>query len=533
MRKPIARAAGSLFQIALVAGAITAAAPAEAANYPLELVSPRAAGSSPSSGQPAISGNNRIFWAYPGIEYNIRATVIGGKYPYTFSLTNAPAGMTIDASTGTIRWTNPTANASPTIVVRDSENQTVSSAWTITVDATRFIFLDAVNGREFDAATPGTGTISNPFRRIRDLYSGSVYASKADNRHINKIAYFRTGTYFIDGYIEDASGNYAGRMAVTENKPVAWLAYPGQQPTVDGQCSAFSPQLGSRPCNYGRHIAFYGNGNNTYIDGMRFTNMAVHAFRTNGAGNYQTFRRNQFAVNGPTQAGVNQGFITTIASEPGGNYLSIQDNTFEDIEQGSCVKLYSTNRVLIEDNICRNVRGSESEGFAVKGGEMTRVTVRHNTVLNVFQKGIGGNQHTLHSGEFLFNRVQSSGNTALDINQDGVAGVIYIERNTFVGRVLVRNTDSADGPFHFRNNVIVSNDTSANRIYLESVSDTSRVQATNNISAAPSQNMVDANLNLTTAFSQYVGTHGHQISGSSGGGTTAPSTPQNVRIVSP
>src|SRR5688572_17024316 len=68
-------------------------ASAQAANYPLELVSPRAAGSSPSSGQPAISANNRIFWAYPGIEYNIRATVIGGKYPYRFALSNAPTGM--------------------------------------------------------------------------------------------------------------------------------------------------------------------------------------------------------------------------------------------------------------------------------------------------------------------------------------------------------------------------------------------------------------------------------------------------------
>ena len=39
-----------------------------------------------------------------------------------------------------------------------------------------------------------------------------------------------------------------------------------------------------------------------------------------------------------------------------------------------------------------------------------------------------------------------------------MAGVTHIYRNTFVGRVSVRNTDTADGPFYFTNNVIVNSD---------------------------------------------------------------------------
>jgi len=390
-----------------------------------------------------------------------------------------------------------------------------------------------VNGREFDGPSPGTGTFANPFRRIRDLYSGDSYSSKTDDRHVNKIAYFRAGTYYIDGYIEDASGNNAGRMAVLDTaKPVAWIAYPGATPTVDGRCSALSPQIGSRPCNYGAHIALYGNGHNTYIDGLRFVNMAVHAFRTAGTGNYQVFRRNRFAINGPTVASVNQGFITTIAaSEVGhsGSYLSIQDNVFEDIEEGVCVKLYSTSRVLIEDNICRNVRGGESEGFALKGGVMDRVTVRHNTISNIARHGIAGNMHFLQSAEILFNRVSQSARDVVEINQDGVAGPVHVYRNTLVGRVIVRNTDSTDGPFYFHNNVII-NDDPGNHIYLENVSDTSRVRITDNLTGTQSQGIVDANLNLTSGYLSYLGTRGYQIQGIAGT-APAPSAPSNVRVI--
>ena len=68
------------------------AQPSFAANYPLEL----------TNIGPSLASNNRIYRAYPGLEYNIRAAVIGGDYPYSFTLSNAPAGMTINAQTGPI-----------------------------------------------------------------------------------------------------------------------------------------------------------------------------------------------------------------------------------------------------------------------------------------------------------------------------------------------------------------------------------------------------------------------------------------------
>lgn len=517
---------------AVVIGILTFAGSPLAANYPLQLISPRAAGTSPDAGGPAISQNHRIFWAYPGLEYNIRASVIGGAYPFTYTLSNAPAGMTVNPATGTIVWLNPPngATATPTITVTDMEGTTVTGTWTIAVNPTRFIFLDAVNGREFDAVSPGTGTITNPFRKIRDLYSGSTEAAKFINTHVNKIAYFRQGTYFIDGHLEDPGTLSLGRMPVSDLvKPVAWLAYPGETPTIDGKCFAASPQIGARPCNRGAHIAFYGNGNNTYWDGLRIINMAYHGVRTEGIGNYQVFRRGTWTTQGPTERSANAGMITFYASgglgSAMGSYTTIQDNVFSEVDGGMCVEMYSVQRILIEDNVCHTVYSSngfaDDGGVFIKGGEMQRVTVRANTFYNMARRAIGGNMFYLRSAEILFNRVYNINNiggytaprdysaSAIVVNQHSEAGPVYIYRNTFMSSVVVQNTDSADGPFHFYNNVIVNNDP-GNKLRFENVSDPSRIILTNNLVGTPSENIVHPNGNLTPAYSLHLGLLGYQ-----------------------
>jgi hypothetical protein len=525
--------------------------------YPLELATPRTAGSSPTAGQPAISANNRIFWAYPGIEYNIRASVLGGAYPFSFSLSNAPSGMTINSTSGEISWSSPSAGTAvtPTITVTDAEGSTVRASWTITVDPSRFIFLDSVNGREFDVSNPGTGTLANPFRRIRDLMEGNDYDSKRRNTHANKIAYFRQGTYYIDGFLENVRVMSLGRMAVLEPyKPVAWLAYPGETPTIDGQCFAAIPQIGARPCNRSAHISFYDTGDNTYIDGFRVINMAYHAFRVAGTGHYQTFRRSYFSRLGPTEPGVNEGWITTIFGDVMGSYMTIQDNIFEDVDRGSFIKLYSTQRTVIEDNIMRtsydSTGGNDSEGIAIKGGSMDRVTVRHNTIYNFAQKGIGGNMHTLYSAEILYNRVYNVNNIgnyssevgpAIDINQDGFAHTVHIYRNTFVGRIMVRNASSSNGPFNLSNNVLLNNDP-GDHVFYYNVTDPSKITMTENLAGTPTQNIVDQNLNLTSAFFTYVGRRGYQLENRretlpapavfspNTGDRTPPSAPNNLRV---
>ena len=139
-----------------------------------------------------------------------------------------------------------------------------------------------------------------------------------------------------------------------------------------------------------------------------------------------------------------------------------------------------------------------------------------------------GNYYRSRFAEILFNRVWDADNAAVEINQDGVAGPIYFERNTIVGVVAVRNTDGADGPFYFRNNIIINNDP-GNHLRYDNVSAPARVQITGDLVGTPGQNVVDANLNLTNSFLSYLGTHGSQISGTSASVTP----PQNVRIIKP
>ncbi|MGH9349666.1 MAG: Ig domain-containing protein, partial [Vicinamibacterales bacterium] len=172
----------SIFRILcglVVAGAVSGAELAVAANYPLEL----------SNFRSGMSSNHRHARAYPGIEYNVRAGVVGGAYPFTFSLSNAPSGMTIDSRTGTITWPNPQANASPTITVVDSEGTRISATWTITVTTNGFKFIDANNGRNAAnngcSSSCGTGTLSNPWRTVRDMYQNGVPSD---------FIYFRNGT---------------------------------------------------------------------------------------------------------------------------------------------------------------------------------------------------------------------------------------------------------------------------------------------------------------------------------------------------
>ena len=60
--------------------------------------------------------------AYPGIEYDYRLGVRGGKYPYAFELITAPNGMTIDSVTGVIKWTPSASSTENTVSIKTIES---------------------------------------------------------------------------------------------------------------------------------------------------------------------------------------------------------------------------------------------------------------------------------------------------------------------------------------------------------------------------------------------------------------------------
>lgn len=491
-----------------VATVLALAGTALAANYPLELINIKPVGVD------GMDSNNRIFRAYPGIEYNIRAAVVGGDYPYTYSLSNAPSGMTINASTGTISWPNPTGGPfTPTITVTDSASPPaqVQASWTITVTTTGFRFLDAVNGTRAPgngcSSSCGTGTFDNPWRVISDFYEGGGGPST----YANDFLYFRTGTYDVLDLPRAGSGGYWERVEFGSTKPNVWLAYPGETPLID---FGYEPGV-----EFGPLIRL--TRDHVYIDGFETTNSHIIAFQAI-PNEYATFRRLKMHHHGPGVDGSNASMIMTTTYTIPSKYMVVQDNEFYQSAIDVVIKIYAREKMLIEDNVFRDV----FNGIELKD-DIRQFTVRRNTFFNIPNIGIGGNMHEVMThGEILFNNIRASQSTALDVNQDGMARQIDVYRNTLLGRVQVRNTDSTDGPFNLYNNVIVNNDSgtpTGSHIYFSNVSDPARVILQNNLVGYPSDNIVGPTGNLSPTYSTYLGRRGHQM------GTAVPA-PRNLRV---
>jgi hypothetical protein len=484
-----------------------------AANYPLELTNIKPVGVD------GMDSNNRIFRAYPGIEYNIRAAVVGGDYPFTYSLSNAPSGMTINASTGTISWPNPTGSpVTPTITVTDSASPPaqVQASWTITVTTTGFRFLDAVNGTRASgngcSSSCGTGTFANPWRVISDFYEGS----SGPSTYANDFLYFRTGTYDVLDLPRTSVGGLWERVEFGTTKPNVWMAYPGETPLID-----FGYELGVENAPFIRL-----GSTNVFVDGFETINTRIMAFQVTDA-HYVVMRRLKMHDHGPGIDGSNSAFIMTTTNPPF-RYMVIQDSEFYHSisEPGAdcAIKIYAREKLLIEDNVFYDLRTA----IELKD-DARQFSVRGNTFHTISRVAIGGNMHeTTTYGEILFNNVRAPGAAAaLDVNQDGMASSIHIYRNTFQGRVRVRNTDTADGPFYFSNNVIVNDDAgtpSGSHIYHENVSSPSRIVLSNNLVGYPADNILEPNLTLTSAYSAYVGTRGFQLGG------PRPPAPRNLRV---
>lgn len=195
--------------------------------WPLELNYPRQAGSFPSGdvGTPAFPANHAVFWAHSGFAYNILPGVLHGSYPYFFWLTDAPAGMTINSSTGEVTWPSPSGTVTPTIHCRDAENTEVSAPWTIVTDDTKFRFINSATGSD-----AGAGTISDPWQTWNKAYTsggtnimvlrGGTYTTTGiPNSHpdaaltgktVDTTAYTPTGNSFETADTRDVGGRVIG-----------------------------------------------------------------------------------------------------------------------------------------------------------------------------------------------------------------------------------------------------------------------------------------------------------------------------------
>jgi hypothetical protein len=480
----IPRATFTIRQACIAAAVLICTSPAAAANQPLEVtnIKPRT----------SETGGGRIYRAYPGVAYEIRVAVVGGAFPYTFSLAEAPAGMVIDARTGAISWPSPQGRAAPTVTVVDAEGTRASASWTVDVTTAGFRFIDAVNGRSAEGngctANCGTGAFDSPWRSVADMYKGAGEPGQ--------FVYFRAGTYRLDDVPRSrrSIGTPWERVEFEEpQRPVVWLGYPGERPVLD---------FGYRPGGAAPLVRFVGR--NIYIDNLETINSHIIGFQFVAHLTGATIRRVAMRNHGTTGLdGSNASMIMTVTTPEVPKYMVVQDCQFT-ATQTVAVKIYAQEKLLMEDNVFQDVVA----GVALKD-DVRHFTLRRNTFRNIPTTAIGGNMHeTTTSGEILFNNVLAA-DIALDVNQDGMAGRIDVYRNTLVGRVRVRNTDEADGPFRFSNNVIVSGDGGKSRIVLEDVSAEQRVVASDNLVGSPSDKLVDASGKLTPRFAKYRGVRGH------------------------
>jgi len=382
-----------------------------AANYPLDIIN-----------VDEVGANNRIKFAYPGIEYKVVISAFGGTYPFTWELTTAPSGMVINPDTGEISWPNPLVSGSPhsvTVKVTDSESSTDIESYTVTVtDSTdRFLFVDIANGN-----SGNTGTILSPLAILDDFWLSD---------HTGKIVYFRTGTYLFpkNGGSND---RHTARVPISSTNPLAYLGYPGETVTMNGQSEVDNAGI------FG--YCWYTTQNDTYFENTTFNNTYFYSL-TYATSDYSTIYNctfsNMLSVLTPPADGHNQSHINSAEGDLLLNMV-VHKNTFLSAFQEShsyAIMAYSNRYLVVQDN---SVSGQYGGGFFLKFGN-DHVAIRHNEFSNT-QTGFSGQQIGVYNDEqdieICFNFFSNHA-TALyfedtrDITTPGAQDNNFIYRNTF------------------------------------------------------------------------------------------------------
>jgi hypothetical protein len=360
-----------------------------------------------------------------------------------------------------------------------------------------FRFLDAVNGKT--VANGGTGTLDNPWRTMADWY-----INKYDSTYRNIFLYYRAGTYYVNtAPIEDPTG--FRRMAMTNVKPVVWLAYPGEAPVIDTTDS---------------HVGVYDGCNNLYFEGLRFQNFTTHfGVRADGGSSNVTFRNNTFGVLklGQGGSGTNASALMISKGSSLGSNWSITDNRFEGVQDnGYGILGYYTNKLLIERNVFSGINHSGGKAIGPKDSTVNWF-IRDNRLDVISGEGIGIQNYSTGAKtqniEIAYNLVKVQSGTSLLAGVENVEyGLIESYRNTYSGGVIrISNLTNTRGPVSFTNDVIVNSSSSANKVdTVNNTSSPSRIIVSGLLTGSPSTGILDSAGNLAGSYAQYVGTKGYQ-----------------------
>lgn len=456
---------------------------------PLEIISP----------QPNLTTTNRFYKAYPGLLYEVAIGVVGGYYPYTFELTSAPSGMSVNSSTGVLTWT-AVDEGSPSAVtarVTDDNGDQVTVSWTVTVTTDGFKFVDATA-----PSTGGTGTLADPYQNIVDVFGAA--SSKSTTYNDNEFIYFRTGVYDFSGVATEDEATIDVRVPwYVDRKPKVWLAYPGESPEI----------------NFNRngadiYLSLQFTDDDLYFDKLLFNNNGAQRGKTleGSPSNNWVIKDCQFSGLTASQGGGNNSYI--FFNGGSGQYAHVVGNETLSGTTGYLLLGYNTQSVLVENNIT----GDDIPLPIGPKDDIVNWTIRGNTITNssagtgaVWLQEYGHSENV----EICFNYIQmaATDGMAVSILGDAACGAVQVHRNTIVGHVEAWNLDSNKGPWTFAKNIIINNSAEADKITRSNVTDESRLIVNDNLLGVAADGIVDANGELTAGYSSYLGTHGHQVSG--------------------
>ncbi len=481
--------------LALMLCLAPALASAQNAAYDLEMMQPKPAGSSRPS---QMDADNYWFYAYPGIQYNRQIVCMGGKFPYVYTLSGAPAWMTVNSSTGIVSGTptNTTTDddASITATCTDVASDTASQTFGVDVQTAKFRFASGSGSDSNDGLTPST-----PFRTLDHVqnFSGN-----------NTICYFRNGTYDTVGMGTASSGRF---LRVEWNGDAGphcgqWVAYPGESPVIDGRYLLN---------DVATPLIRFTNAN-IVVDGLRFTrfwNKAIDTVTLNNEGGI--VRRNTFDNIGEGADSQNSSALfTTVNGFDVGLGLAFFDNICDALDRVTCFKTYTQNKMVIARTTIRNSLDALDAAIAIKG-DHERVEIRETDCSNYGVQSspvdnsvacIGGNMQTAHNVEWRYNNLRRGGNGKVILINESAAPVPEqpvntisgpnINRNTFMGRIDIRS-QTASGPWRFERNVIVNSDVGTGEVYdgihFNTYTDASVTSSTNDFKCTPSAGCVNAN----------------------------------------
>lgn len=343
--------------------------------------------------------------AYPGIEYNYRLAVRGGKYPYSFSLHSAPIGMRIDELSGVITWTPnvESENNLVSIVITDSKGDELHHTFSVDTDQDAFSFVSS-QGNDSN-----NGSESSPWASLS-------YAS----RHAG-----------VSGYIYVKSGTYQDAFSIDAESCGRFLAYPGDEVTVVGNgegSSSISIRGGNRLIFQG--FTFDAN-NHRWMFSADSTLIKDIIWRKNIMRNvYSQDREN------PAFIFFWDGTQTPIEGEVHYKNIVMQENTFHDLDNiydhGASTTLYDVQDLIYEDNTIYDIDGrgvsDKDDGY--------RNTFRNNIIYNC-KTGIAlWNQNTQGEIEISHNLIYDCESGVVLGGQPGYLRDVFLHHNTIIGNIV-------------------------------------------------------------------------------------------------